>query len=196
MLEPQSEPQDVTRLLLAWNGGDEGALERLVPLVYNELRRLARRQMRGERPDHSLQTTALINEAYLRLVDLKNVQWQNRVHFFALCARMMRRILVDFARARHYRKRGGGAQPISLDQALAVSPEQSRDLEAVDDALNALAKVDARKAQVVELRFFGGLTAEETAEVLKISPETVLRDWNLAKVWLLRELSGSAPHEA
>jgi len=189
MLEAQSEPQEVTRLLLAWSGGDEGALERLVPLVYIELRKLARRQMRGERPDHSLQTTALINEAYLRLVDLKNVQWQNRAHFFALCARVMRRILVDFARSRRYRKRGGGARPISLDQAFAVSPEQSRDLVAVDDALKALAKVDARKAHVVELRFFGGLTAEETAEVLKVSPETVLREWKLAKVWLLRELS-------
>ena len=191
-MEPQSEPKEVTRLLLAWNGGDEGALERLVPLVYNELRRVARRQMRGERPDHSLQTTALINEAYLRLIDLKNVEWQNRAHFFALCARMMRRILVDFARSRRYRKRGGGARPLSLDRALAVFPEQSKDLVAVDDALNALTKFDKRKAQVVELRFFGGLTAEETAEVLKVSPETVLRDWKLAKVWLLRELSRNA----
>jgi len=190
-----SEPQGVTQLLLAWNEGDEGALERLVPLVYQELRRLAKRQMRGERPDHSLQPTALINEAYLRLVDLRNVQWQNRAHFFALCAQMMRRILVDFARSRRYQKRGGGARPISLDHALEVSPEKSKDLVAVDNALTALAKIDARKGQVVELRFFGGLTAEETAEVLKVSPETVLRDWKLAKAWLLRELSGSGRDE-
>jgi RNA polymerase sigma factor (TIGR02999 family) len=183
------EPQEVTRLLIAWNEGDESALEKLVPQVYQELRRLARRQMRRERPDHTLQTTALINEAYLRLVDLRNVQWQNRAHFFALCARLMRRILVDFARSRHYAKRGGGAQPVSLDQSLVVSPEHSPDLVAVDDALKALTKVDGRKGQVVELRFFGGLTVEETAEVLKVSPETVRRDWKLAKVWLLRELS-------
>jgi RNA polymerase sigma-70 factor, ECF subfamily len=190
MLPAESEPQEVTRLLLAWNDGDEGALEKLVPQVYQELRRLAKRQMRGEHPDHTLQTTALINEAYLRLVDLRNIQWQNRAHFFALCARLMRRILVDFARSRHYAKRGGGAQPISLEESLVVSPAQSTDLVAVDDALKALAKVDARKAQVVELRFFGGLTVEETAEVLKVSPETVQRDWKMAKAWLLRELSG------
>jgi RNA polymerase sigma factor (TIGR02999 family) len=197
MATAQNEPHEVTQLLLAWNEGDESALERLVPLVYNEMRLVARRQMRRERPGHSLQTTALINEAYLKLVDVRNVRWQNRAHFFALCARMMRRILVDFARSRHYLKRGGGAQPVSLDQALVVSPEQSMDLVAVDNALTALTKIDARKGQVVELRFFGGLTAEETAEVLKVSPETVLRDWKLAKVWLLRELSGSGRvHEA
>jgi len=152
--------------------------------------------MRGERPDHSLQPTALINEAYLRLVDLKNVHWQNRAQFFALCAQMMRRILVDFARSRRYQKRGGGAQPISLDHALEVSPEESKELVEVDNALTALAKIDPRKGQVVELRFFGGLTAEETAAVLKVSPETVLRDWKLAKVWLLRELSGNGRNEA
>jgi RNA polymerase sigma factor (TIGR02999 family) len=185
----QGEPQEVTRLLLAWNDGDESALEKLVPLVYQELRRLAGRQMRRERPDHSLQATALINEAYLRLVDLRNIQWQNRAHFFALCSRLMRRILVDFARSRHYAKRGGGVQPVSLDQSVLVSPEASMDLVAVDDALKALAKVDERKAEVVELRFFGGLTEEEAAEVLKVSTETVRRDWKLAKVWLLRELS-------
>jgi len=189
MMEKPSEPQEVTRLLLAWNDGDEGALEKLVPVVYQELRRLAGRQMRRERPDHSLQVTALINEAYLRLVDLQNVQWQNRAHFFALCARLMRRILVDFARARHYAKRGGGAQAIPLDQSVVVSPQSSKDLVAVDDALKALAQVDDRKAQVVELRFFGGLTEKEAAEVLKVSAETVRRDWKLAKVWLLRELS-------
>jgi len=190
MMAAQGEPQEVTRLLLAWNQGDESALEKLVPQVYQELRRLAKRQMRREHPDHTLQTTALINEAYLRLVDLRNIQWQNRAHFFALCARLMRRILVDSARSRHYAKRGGGAHPVSLDQSLVVSPAHSTDLVAVDDALKALAKVDARKAQVVELRFFGGLTVEETAEVLKVSQETVQRDWKLAKSWLLRELSG------
>jgi len=189
MIASQDGPQEVTRLLLAWNDGDESALEKLVPQVYQELRRLARRHMLRERPDHTLQTTALINEAYLRLVDLRNVHWQNRAHFFALCARLMRRILVDFARSRHYAKRGGGAQPVSLDESLVVSPKHSTDLVAVDDALKALAQVDARKAQVVELRFFGGLTVEESAEVLKVSPETVQRDWKLAKAWLLRELS-------
>jgi RNA polymerase sigma-70 factor, ECF subfamily len=189
MTEAQSEPQDFTRLLLAWNGGDEGALKKLVPQVYQELRRLAKRQMQGEHPDHTLQTTALINEAYLRLVDLRNVQWQNRAHFFALCARLMRNILVDFARSRHYAKRGGGAQPVSLEESLVVSRSHSTDLVAVDDALKSLAKVDERKAKVVELRFFGGLTVEESAEVLKVSPETIRRDWRLAKVWLLRELT-------
>jgi|SRR5208283_1893025 len=189
MVAAQNEPREVTQLLLAWNGGDESALEKLIPLVYDELRRLAKRYMRREHPDHTLQTTALINEAFLRLVDLGNVHWQNRAHFFALCARLMRRILVDFARARRYTKRGGGAQPISLDESVVVSPAQPMDLVAVDDALNALTKVDARKGQVVEMRFFGGLTVEETAEVLKVSPETVRRDWRLAKVWLLRELS-------
>ncbi len=189
MAAVQAQPREVTQLLLAWNDGDESALEKLVPLVYEELRRLARRYMRRERPDHTLQTTALINEAYLQLVDIRNVRWQNRAHFFALSARLMRRILVDFARSRNYAKRGGGAQPISLDQSAAVSPAPSTDLVAVDEALQALTKIDDRKAQVVELRFFGGLTVEESAEVLKVSPETVRRDWRLAKVWLLRELS-------
>jgi len=190
MLATQEQPREVTQLLLAWNDGDASALEKLVPLVYNELRRLARRRMRLERPDHTLETTALINEAYLRLVDARNVRWQNRAHFFALCARLMRRILVDYARTRHYAKRGGGAQPISLDQSLPVAAGRAPDLVAVDEALHALAEVDARKAQVVELRFFGGLTTEETGEVLKVSPETVRRDWRIAKAWLLRELSG------
>ncbi len=189
MLPTQEQPREVTQLLLAWNEGDERALEKLVPFVYKELRRLAQRRMRLERPDHTLQTTALINEAYLRLVDVHNVHWHNRAHFFALCARLMRRILVDYARTRQCAKRGGGVQPIGLGQSLADSPQHSPDLVAVDDALHALAVVDARKAQVVELRFFGGLTIEETAEVLKVSPETVRRDWKLAKVWLLRELS-------
>jgi RNA polymerase sigma factor (TIGR02999 family) len=189
MVAGQEQPREVTQLLLAWNEGDESALEKLVPLVYNELRRLARRYMRRERPDHTLQTTALINEVYLQLVDVRNVHWQNRAHFFALCARLMRRILVDFARSRRYAKRGGGAQPVSLNESLVVSPQLPTDLVAVDDVLKALTEIDARKAQVVELRFFGGLTVEETAAVLKVSPETVKRDWKLAKAWLLRELS-------
>ena len=189
MAAVQAQPRDVTQVLLAWNDGDESALEKLVPLVYEELRRLARRYMRRERPGHTLQTTALINEAYLQLVDIKHVHWQNRAHFFALCARLMRRILVDFARSRHYAKRGGGARPVSLEQSPAVSAAPATDLVAVDEALQALTKIDDRKAQVVELRFFGGLTVEESAEVLKVSPETVRRDWRLAKVWLLRELS-------
>jgi len=189
MLATQEQPREVTQLLLAWNEGDDSALEKLVPLVYRELRHLAQRRLRLERPDHTLQTSALINEAYLRLVDVRNVRWQNRSHFFALCARLMRRILVDYARKHHCAKRGSGVKPVSLDQSLVVS-SPSTDLVAVDDALRAFAEVDARKAQVVELRFFGGLTEDEAAAVLKVSPETVRRDWKLAKVWLLRELSG------
>jgi RNA polymerase sigma factor (TIGR02999 family) len=192
----EGEPEGVTGLLLAWNDGDESALEKLVPVVYQELHRLAKRQMQRERPDHTLQTTALINEAYLRLVGLRNVHWQNRAHFFGLCAGLMRRILVDFARSHHYAKRGGGAQPISLNESLVVSPKLSTDLLAVDDALKALTTIDARKGQVVELRFFGGLTLEETAAVLKVSPDTVRRDWRLAKSWLLRELSRDARYGA
>jgi len=189
MLATQEQPREVTQLLLAWNEGDDSALEKLVPLVYRELRHLAQRRLRLERPDHTLQTSALINEAYLRLVDVRNVRWQNRSHFFALCARLMRRILVDYARKHHCAKRGSGVKPVSLDQSLVVS-SPSTDLVAVDDALRAFAEVDARKAQVVELRFFGGLTEDEAAAVLKVSPETVRRDWKLAKAWLLRELSG------
>lgn len=185
----EEQPREVTELLVAWSDGDESALKKLIPLVYDELRYLAHHRMRRERPDHTLQTAALINEAYLRLVDIRDARWQNRSHFFALCARLMRRILVDLARSRRYAKRGGGVQPITLDAPMVVSPECSLDVVAVDDALEALAIVDARKAQVVELRFFGGLTVEETAEVVKVSPETVRRDWRLAKVWLLRELS-------
>ena len=185
----KGEPEAVTQLLLAWNDGDKSALEKLVPLVYRELHRLAKRQMQRERPDDILQTTALINEAYLRLVSIRNVHWQNRAHFFALCARLMRRILVDFARSRDYTKREGGALPISLNESLVVSRQLTKDLVAVDDVLNALSAVDARKGQVVEMRFFGGLTVEETAAVLKVSPDTVRRDWKLAKSWMLRELS-------
>jgi RNA polymerase sigma factor (TIGR02999 family) len=192
MLPPQDKPHDITRLLMAWSDGEESVLERLTPLVYDELHRLARLQMRRERPDHTLQPTALINEAYLQLVDVRNMQWQNRAHFFALCARLMRRILIDLARSRHYAKRGGREQPIALEDAPVVFPVRSPDLVAIDDALLALAKIDARKAHVVELRFFGGLTVEESAEVLKVSPETIRRDWRLAKTWLLREISGAA----
>jgi len=181
---------EITELLQAWRQGDEHALEKLTPQVYRELHRAARGCMARERGGHTLQTTALINELYLRLFDLKLIDWQNRAHFFALCARQMRRILTDQARARQSHKRGGGAQPVSLDVAPAVAPEASVDLVAVDDALNRLAKEDERKSQVVEMRFFGGLSVEETAEVLKVSPETVMRDWKLAKAWLLRDLSG------
>jgi RNA polymerase sigma factor (TIGR02999 family) len=181
---------EITQLLHAWRRGDEAALDKLTPEVYRELHRVARRCMTGERDGHTLQTTALINELYLRLSDLKLIDWQDRAHFFALCARQMRRILIDHARAHRSHKRGDGAKALSLDDALVISPEPSDDLLAVDDALDQLAKVDDRKSQVVVLRFFGGLSVEETAEVLKISPETVARDWRLAKAWLTRELRG------
>ena len=180
---------EITELLQAWRQGDESALEKLTPQVYRELHRAAKGCMRAERDGHTLQTTALINELYLRLTDLKEVDWQNRAHFFALCARQMRRILTDQARARQSHKRGGGAQPISLDAAPIVSTRPQPEVLAIDEALKALAKVDSRKSQVVELRFFGGLNVDETAEVLKVSPDTVVRDWKLAKAWLLRELS-------
>ncbi len=183
--------EQVTELLLAWGQGDESALERLVPMVYGELHRLAHRYLGGERPGHMLQTTALVNEAYLRLVDSRRVQWQNRAHFFAVSAQLMRRVLVDFARARNYQKRGGDAVQVSLHEELAGTTERGADLVALDDALNAMAKTDERASRVVELRFFGGLSIEETAEVLKISPETVKRDWTWAKAWLLRELTES-----
>lgn len=188
--------QEVTAMLVAWSDGDKSALERLIPLVHDELHRLAHRYMNGERPGHMLQTTALVNEAYLRLVDSSHVRWQNRAHFFAVSAQLMRRILVDFARSRNYLKRGGDAVQVSLDKVLAISPEPDADLVALDQALNALAAIDERKSRVVELRFFGGLNIEETAEVLKVSPDTVMRDWRLAKVWLLRELSAEKQDEA
>jgi RNA polymerase sigma-70 factor (ECF subfamily) len=187
---PAAPSQEVTQLLLAWSKGDQTALEKLTPLVYQELHRLARRYMGRERPGHSLQTTALVHEAYLRLVDSRSVRWRNRAHFFAVSAQLMRRILVDFARKRRYQKRGGEARQVSLDEALVVAPERGADLVALDEALNALAAVDRRKSQVVELRFFGGLSVEEAAEALGVSPDTVMRDWKLAKTWLLRELSG------
>jgi RNA polymerase sigma-70 factor (ECF subfamily) len=189
-----ASPPQVTRLLLAWSQGQSAALEELVPLVHGELKRLAHHYMAGQHPGHTLQTTALVNEAYLRLVDCSRVRWQNRAHFFAVSAQLMRRILVDFARSRRYLKRGAGVRPLSFEQAPDIFERTDPDLVALDDALNALA-VDPRKCQVVELRFFGGLTAEEAAEVLKVSPDTVLRDWKLAKVWLHRELNRELPHD-
>jgi len=186
--------RDVTGLLRAWGNGDRGALERLTPIVYEELRRLARRYLRGERAGHSLQATALVNEAYVRLVDYKRMQWQNRAHFFAVSAQLMRRILVEHARRRNL-KRGVAVQHISLEEAAEVGRGRRRDLVALDDAMNALARFDARKVQVVEMRFFGGLSVEETAEVLKVSPVTVMRDWNTAKAWLHRELTSRTTDE-
>src|ERR1017187_5372078 len=182
---------DISTLLRAWSGGDQSALERLTPIVYEELRRLARRYMKRERTGHSLQTTALVNEAYVRLADYKRMQWQDRAHFFAVSAQLMRRILVEYAR-RHNLKRGGGVQHVSLEEAAMVGDDRAPDLVALDDAMNALARHDPRKVQVVEMRFFGGLSVEETAEVLKVSPVTVKRDWSTAKLWLYRELAGGA----
>jgi RNA polymerase sigma factor (TIGR02999 family) len=182
-------PEAVTQLLLAWGRGEGAALDRLVPVVLAELRRLAHRYMVLERTGHTLQTTALVNEAYLRLVEVKNVTWQDRAHFFAVSARLMRRILVDFARSRNNQKRGGGVEKVSLSESLIASPLGGRDLIALDDALKALASTDERKSRVIELRFFGGLSVQETAEVLKVSPDTVLRDWRLARAWLARALS-------
>jgi RNA polymerase sigma factor (TIGR02999 family) len=180
--------QQITQLLLAWNAGDEAALAQLMPLVQDELHRLAHRYMAGERPGHQLQTTALVNEAYLRLIDSSRVRWQGRAHFFAVSAQLMRRILVDAARARAKLKRGGDVIQVSLDEAAVMPNEPGADLIALDEALTTLAAFDERKSRVVELRFFGGLSVEETAEVLKVSSATVMRDWELAKVWLLREL--------
>jgi RNA polymerase sigma factor (TIGR02999 family) len=185
-------PAEITRLLIDWRGGDPAALEQLIPLVHEELRRLARRPMAHERVGHTLQATALVNEAFVRLIDVRQVKWQDRAHFFAMSSRLMRRILVDFARSKGYQKRGGGAQKVSFDEALLVAREPGQDLVALDDALTALAAFDGRKAQVVEMRFFGGLSVEETAEALNVSVDTVMRDWKLAKAWLLRELKQSA----
>jgi len=190
--------QHVTRLLRAWGQGEDAALEELLPLVHQELRRLARRYMFGERPGHTLQTTALVNEAYLRLVNSRQVNWQNRAHFFAISAQLMRRILVDYARARGSQKRGGGVPKVTLDEELMAPQEKGQDLVALDDALKALAHIDPRKCKVIELRFFGGLSVDETAEVLKISPDTILRDWRLAKAWLAREMrkTGASGNDA
>ncbi|MGH9937304.1 MAG: sigma-70 family RNA polymerase sigma factor [Blastocatellia bacterium] len=187
MTTPSS--QEVTQLLVAWSNGAEAALEQLMPLVYRELHRLASRHLGRERAGHTLQTTALVHEAYLRLVDQKEANWQSRAHFFAVAAQMMRRILVDHARARRFAKRGAGARRVSLDEAMVVSDERAADVVALDEALNALAEFDERKSRMVELRFFGGLSIEETAEVLGVSPGTVMRDWTLTKAWLQREIN-------
>ena len=188
--ERQSElPSSVTVLLRAWSAGDADALDQLAPIVQSELKRIARRYMARERKDHTLQPTALVNEAYIRLVDSQGLHWSDRAHFFALAAQMMRRILVNHAIARGAGKRGGGARQVSLDEGMAVSPGRDSELVDLDESLTALAGVDPRKAQVVELRFFGGLSVEETASVLKVSPQTVLRDWSLAKSWLARAMS-------
>lgn len=185
-----SSTHKVTQLLKAWTAGDGSALEKLTPLVYEQLHRVAQRYMAGQRPGHTLQTSALVNEVYLRLVDCAQVNWQDRAHFFAVSARLMRRILIDFARSRGYQKRGGHVPHLSLEEAPSVSREPDPNVVALDDALTALAAVDGRKSRVVELRFFGGLSIEETAEVLGVSAETVVRDWRLARAWLLRELNG------
>ena len=184
----RSSIQDVSNLLRAWRSGDDVALDKLMPRVYDELRRLAHLYMRRERAGHTLQTTALVNEAFIRLVDAQEVNWRDRAHFFAISSNLMRRILVDIARKRGFQKRGAAAKNISLDENLVVPPPPGIDLDKLDDALGALSEFDPRKAKVVEMRFFGGLTVEETAEVLKVSPDTVKRDWRLAKVWLLKEL--------
>jgi RNA polymerase sigma-70 factor, ECF subfamily len=185
-------PHDVTQLLIAWTNGDQVARDQLISVVYEELHRLARRYMRQESPGHTLQTSALVNEAFLRLVDQRNVHWQNRAHFFGIAAQMMRRILVDYARSSSSGKRGGGERALSLDDGLIVSKERSAEVVAVHEALEQLAKFDPRKSQIVELRFFGGLTIDETAEVLGVSPGTVMADWTMAKAWLRREISPQA----
>ncbi len=186
---------EVTQLLKAWGTGDDQALERLTPVVENELHRIAHRCMARERPGHTLQTTALVNEVYLRLVDVNAVDWQDRAHFFAISARMMRRILTDFARSRNYQKRGAGAVQVSFDEALIVTPEKDGDIMALDEALKEFSVLYPRQGQVVELRFFGGLEVKEAAEALKISPETVKRDWRFAKAWLLRALNAQTTAE-
>ena len=186
-----SSPEEVSGLLQAWSEGDRDALDRLTPIVYGELHRLAQRYMRRERPGHSLQATALVNEAYMRLADYKSMRWQNRAHFFAVSAQLMRRILVEHAR-RHNLKRGGDVAHVALEETVMIGGDRDADLVSLDDAMNTLARFDARKAQVVEMRFFGGLSVEETAEVLKVSSVTVMRDWSTAKAWLYRELAGEA----
>ncbi|HJQ68440.1 MAG TPA: sigma-70 family RNA polymerase sigma factor [Blastocatellia bacterium] len=193
-MEPSLD--QVTQLLLDWSDGKRAALDQLIPLVHDELRRLARRYMRRERAGHTLQTTALVNEAYMRLVDQRHVRWQNRAHFFGIAAQIMRRILVDYARTRHYDKRGGKAVHVSLDETALVSQDPQAELIAVDDALTDLAIHDPRKSRIVELRFFGGLSIEETAEVMGISPTTVQREWRSAKAWLHHAISGGALDEA
>ncbi len=191
-----SNPSDVTALLLKWSQGDEHALQRLIPLVQGELHDIARRWAAREQAGHSLQATALVNEAYLRLVDVHDVRWQSRAHFLAVCARVMRHILVDHARARRAGKRGGPLARVTFDEALAVTTGPRQDVVALDDALEALAQFDTRKSRVVELRFFGGLSVKETASILEVSPDTVMRDWKLARAWLQREMRGGSSHEA
>ena len=185
----QTSTHEVTRLLLDWSNGDKTALDKLMPLIYDELRRLAHRYMSRERAGHTMQTTALVNEAYVRLINRKNVHWQDRAHFFAIAAELMRTILVDHARSHATAKRGGGARKFSLDEALVVSQERAAQVVALDEALTTLAEVDSKQSRIVELRFFGGLTIEETAEVLQLSPATIKREWNTAKAWLYHELS-------
>jgi RNA polymerase sigma factor (TIGR02999 family) len=183
------ESPDVTQLLKDWSGGDEAAADRLMPLVHEELRRLAHQYMRRENPGHTLQTSALVNEAYLRLVDQSKIQWESRAHFFGIAARLMRQILVDQARRKNFAKRGGGAIRVSLDSANAVAQEQSANVMALDEALKTLEQTDPRKSQIVELRFFGGMSIEETAQALKVSPGTVMREWTFARAWLRNEMS-------
>lgn len=191
MTEKTISRKDVTSLLQAWNEGDPSAPEKLAPLIYNELRKLARRSMQRENPQHTLETGALINEAYMRLADWKNARWENRAHFYGVACQIMRRVLVDYARSRGYQKRGGGARPVSIENVAVASPDRSPDLLALDEALDRLTKLDPRKSKVVELRFFGGLSVEETAAVLNVSPFTVIRDWNFVKAWLHRELKAT-----
>jgi RNA polymerase sigma-70 factor, ECF subfamily len=190
--DPPRQEHQITELLAEWSGGNQAALDELYPLVYDELHRLARRYMSRERKGHTLQTTALINEAYVRLVDQRNVQWANRSHFFAISAQIMRRILIDHARRHQYAKRGGGAQQVSLDESAIVALEDLSEILRLDEALQSLAELDPRRSRVVELRYFGGLNNEEIAGVLNISENTVIRDWNMARAWLYRQLSGSA----
>jgi RNA polymerase sigma factor (TIGR02999 family) len=188
-----ASPQHITQLLVAWSSGDQTALDELMPLVYGELRRMARRYMARQPPEHTLQTTALIHEAYMKLVGQEEKHWQNRAHFYGVAAQAMRHILVDYARARHAAKRGGDARAVTLEEAAVAANERVADIVALDDALNRLEKLAPRQSRVVELRYFGGMSVEETSQVLNVSPETVTRDWRMAKAWLLRELQ---PDEA
>ena len=186
---------EVTQLLIEWSNGDKAALDKLMPLIYDELRRLAHHYMSRERPGHTLQTTALVDEAYVRLVNRQRVHWQNRAHFFAIAAHLMRTILVDHARSHAYAKRGGGARKVPLDEAMVISQERAAEVVALDDALEQLTRIDPRQSRIVEMRFFAGLTIEETAEVLSLSPATIKREWSTAKAWLYHELSKSKHHE-
>jgi RNA polymerase sigma factor (TIGR02999 family) len=193
---PTPAPKDVTELLLAWSSGDNAALEVLIPLIHNDLRRLARHYMRQEKPGHTLQTTALVNELYLRVIGQRESNWQNRAHFFAVSAQSMRRILVDMAREKRAQRRGSGSEPLSLDEALVFTASRAAELVALDDALSELAQLDERKSRIVEMRFFGGLSVDETAEVLQVSPETVMREWKRAKAWLCCELGRTGESDA